>query len=89
MARFRTDSNEGGVEKLAVFSMMPTYGISPPLDVSPELIVPETPSMVSPMSVFMVKGWARSFCATTVLLAAYESSEMLSLWPSSVREFFG
>lgn len=86
VSRFQTDSNLGGIEKLAICAMSPEYGCCPPFNIRSDEISPEIAGLLEPLSVFMVKGWARSFSAMTVMLCAYECEEFRLALPLSVKQ---
>ena len=55
--------------------------------VGSEDIAPETATLLSPMQAFLVKGWTRSVCLYTIMLAAFESEEFRGLWPASLKQY--
>ena len=87
--RLQTDANQGGVEKLSISEMRPDFGCHGPCaQLDPEDIAPECSGILPPMAAFMVKGWTRCFCASVVLLCAYESEDFRKSWPEESRQSF-
>lgn len=80
LPRFLSDANLPGVEKLAISSLRPDAGIQPSHVVSCEDIGIDA-RFVPPHGVMMVKGWARSVAAVTVMLAMYENEELREAGP--------
>ena len=80
-----TDPNMGGVEKLSVAGMHPDLAATSTHNISSEQVAVEHKNLVNPFSVFMVKGWSRSFSALSVLACCWESADFMAAWPSTIK----
>lgn len=75
LPRFLTDPNTPGVEKLAISALRPDAGLRPQHDVTCQDLGIDQ-SILQPQAIVMVKGWARSVAAVTVMLCLFECEEM-------------
>ena len=70
-----TDANQPGVEKLAATFLVPSWLLSPALDIDME----DGGAYLGPQKIFMVKGWTRAVCCLTVAYALMDCPGLLQV----------
>lgn len=77
MEGFLSNPNDVAVEKVQVAALQPQYGCKPQFSFDP---MASCPNLLPPHSCFLVKGWTRTVCLTTVLLCGYEHEDFWKAW---------
>ena len=70
-----TDANQPGVEKLVATFLVPSWLLSPALDIDME----HGGAYLGPQKIFLVKGWTRAVCCLTVAYALMDCPELLQV----------
>ncbi|CAL1138958.1 unnamed protein product [Cladocopium goreaui] len=80
-----TDANQPGVEKLVATFLVPSWLLSPALDIDME----HGGAYLGPQKIFLVKGWTRAVCCLTVAYALMDCPELLQATPDEVKKWPG
>ena len=85
LARFVTDANVAGTEKLAVTAPRADIGLNPDFVLDAADIDAACDGLLHPQQLVYVKGWSRAIAALTVMLCRYENPEFAEARPCNLR----